>query len=531
MDNNNLHCCLSFNGYLISKLNITEKEYEKIKKELTKTPISNSFLKKKIFQKKEKIIIYLESTNYLILPRFYGITKFGNPIKSSISDGLPMQKDLTFTYKILPHQELALKKTIDVLTTKDGGVLSLPCGYGKTGIAIYTALHFGRKTGIIVTKDCLADQVIESIKKFTGGKAKIGRIQQSIYDIKDKDFVICMVHTFCLHDINKDDMKEFGMFIVDECHHMGSKMFSKALPKLGCKKLLGLSATPNRKDGLSDIFYHFLGDLFHSEKRSKINNVIVERYNLKSNSGIYDLIYNNLETINGSAMIEKLCNSESRNRFIVNLAIKLINDNKNKNERRKILLLSERREHLELLCELLKSKSTGTITYGLYYGNKAMNKIKYKNMLKTSASCDIVLGSHQLASEGLDIPELNTLIFATPRIDVEQSTGRILRKYHLINPLIIDIIDNCKNYKTQSYQRNTYYKSEEYIIVNKSFNLDDKEDKEGEWDKEDKEGEWDRDEEDDDEKDDEEDDEKDDEEEGYEEEGVKMRREIKKCLL
>jgi len=112
---------------------------------------------------------------------------------------------------------------------------------------------------------------------------------------------------------------------------------------------------------------------------------------------------------------------------------------------RKILLLSSRREHLTTIKEMLdaeriKHSSTGAlITYGFYYGKKGMSRQTHRALLAESAKCDVVLGIDTIAKEGLDIPDLNTLIFATPAgIEVEQPVGRILRKFHKdLNPMII----------------------------------------------------------------------------------------------
>lgn len=497
-----MNCYLTHDGYLLQKNLMKEEEIKKLKKDLTKSPI---VLKAYIgFKKAPEIKMYRESANYMMIPRFYGIKNYGRPVLTKLSEGLQMNDDVKFTYELLPHQLNATKKTLETLTNKNGGILSLPCGYGKTGISIYLAIKLGRKTGVIVNKECLADQWIDAINKFTAGKARIGRIQQEIYDIKDKDFVICMVHTFVKREFPKTDLDTFGMFILDECHHMGSEMFSQALPKLGCKYLLGLSATPTRKDGLSEVFHSYLGDLCHSEKRSSNNNVLVKKFVLKSNSIYYKDLFTSNGTKNTAGMTTLLCTFDTRNHFIIMVIKSLMESEENKICNRKILLLSERREHLESLYKLLESHKIKTfnhhnkehkdhkdkhdhknkhehqdkhdkfrpITFGYYYGNNGKNKKNHKTLLENSSKCDVVLGTHQLASEGLDIPDLNTEIIATSRTDVEQGVGRILRKYHKIRPLVIDIIDDFGNFKAQSYSRNKLYKSENYVINSTNINLD-----------------------------------------------------------
>ena len=137
---------------------------------LTTLPLDESEL---LTEKQTEIRLYKETVNYLIIPRFYGISKFGNPIKEILSIGEEMLSDISFTYTLLPHQHEATSKTLRVLEKFNGGILSLPCGYGKTGISIYLAIHLKRKTGVIVNKECLADQWIDAINKFTNNKIQI----------------------------------------------------------------------------------------------------------------------------------------------------------------------------------------------------------------------------------------------------------------------------------------------------------------------------------------------------------------------
>ena len=132
--------------------------------------------------------IFQESPNYFFLPRYYGIDTFGPPQKNKLPEGQAIT--LKSTYALLPHQIVAYDKTIAQLTAYGGGVLSIPCGGGKTKIAIDSGISLGGKVLVIVNKECLMDQWIDAIDKFTGGQASIGIIQQNKIDVIDKDFVV-----------------------------------------------------------------------------------------------------------------------------------------------------------------------------------------------------------------------------------------------------------------------------------------------------------------------------------------------------
>ena len=84
--------------------------------------------------------------------------------------------------------------------------------------------------------------------------AKIGKIQQNTIDIENKDIVLAMVQSLSMKEYNSNIFENFGLVIFDECHHLGAEVFSKAMPKVASKYMLGLSATPNRKDGLKRVF-------------------------------------------------------------------------------------------------------------------------------------------------------------------------------------------------------------------------------------------------------------------------------------
>jgi superfamily II DNA or RNA helicase len=179
-------------------------------------------------------------------------------------------------------------------------------------------------------------------------------------------------------------------------------------------------------------------------------------------------------TVNTACMTTSISNMDSRNSVIVYIIRQLISQG------RKILLLSSRKRQLHTISDLLdeagiKHPMTGHyITYGFYYGKTGMSRVAHKALLVESAKCDVVLGIDVIAKEGLDIPDRNTLIFATPPgTEVEQPVGRILRRFHKdINPMVIDLVDNTGNYMRHSKTRDAWYADEGYVIQSHTCNLD-----------------------------------------------------------
>ena len=251
-------------------------------------------------------------------------------------------------------------------------------------------------------------------------------------------------------------------------------MFSNVLPTLASKYKLGLSATPIRKDGLSHVFHKYLGNVCHSERRSGKNRVLIKRFKLNSNSPLYETLYMSNGIKNTVAMVSNIAKYDVRTVLIIEIIRILMKQD------RKILLLSGRREHLEQIFNLLDQSNIENIhgrkiTFGYYRGGQGENKKAHRKLLQESAKCDVVLGTYAISSEGLDIPDLNTEIMVTPVTDVEQSVGRILRKFHdKLNPLVIDLIDSCGNFVKQASVRAKFYKNEEYEIQDLKIPLGDK---------------------------------------------------------
>lgn len=471
-----MHRTLTRTGYILKKDKLDKKEVIKIKKDLTVKPfvlpIFKDFSQDSGNNKPYKI--YLESQQRLIVPRFYGIKHFGTPLKNYLDSSNTTISDTSVGFndiiKIKPHQKTAYDKTVKHLKTVGGGVLSLPCGYGKTVIALKIICTLKTKTIVVVNKEFLMDQWIERINQFIPD-ARIGIIQRDRTEVENCNIIIAMIHSLSQRDYTADTFKDIKFAIVDEVHHASARMFSKSLQKITCQYQLGLSATPNRKDGLSYVFYYYLGDLFHSEKRSGSNQVIIKQIEIASNSTNYEIVYNTIrgkQFKNSGAMLKQICDFEIRNKLILEIIKNLAKDH-----RRKILILSDRREHIEYFCHtLLPAASIRNdlgkfVTYGLYYGKSSgTRKQDHKKMLETTGKCDLVLGTCAMASEALDIPSLNTLIMATPMKDVEQASGRILRKFHKdLNPLIIDLVDDFGNFKTTwAKERVKYFSGENYQI-------------------------------------------------------------------
>lgn len=436
-----------FNYKIISKEDFTEK----IEKELTAEPINNYIETKKDLS----FPIYKSlNENEMLIPKFYSCDNSFLKKNKINSENISSMK---FKGALRNYQESTVKECFSTIKEKGGIILSLKTGQGKTVCAINLISKIKKKCLIIVHKTFLMTQWIERILEFTDlDLLDIGIIQGKKLDTKNKPVVIGMLQSLSLKDYPQEIFDDFDFVIVDECHHISSKSFSKALLKLRSTFTLGLSATPERTDGLTYIFKYFLGEDIFKLEENKIKHVQIQPYFYKNSSEEEKHLFQIKKIYNGnlnlSAMITNLTLSQERNNFILNKIP--VNENRN------VLVLSSRIEQLEFLCKEFKSRFRH-IKSDLYIG-----KMK-SNALKQAEKAQIIFATYQMVSEAFDLPKLNTLVFASPQSNVEQSCGRILRKIsENIKPLIIDICDlDIPVFIGQYKKRKKFYLESEWIIL------------------------------------------------------------------
>ena len=295
----------------------------------------------------------------------------------------------------------------------------------NTTCALALSSQLKVRTMIVVHKEFLANQWVDKIKEFCPS-ATIGRVQGDTFDV-EKDFVIAMIQTMCMREFDKKAFDSIGLLVVDEAHHIGAPAFSQFMFKVCPRYTLGLTATPERKDGLTRLLYWFLGPEFFKVERVNQGTTKVTTLNYTDPGGVYQTPppVTRFGQLNMAGMINIVTELEARNDLIVQTAEGALRAD------RRVLILSDRREHCFYLQNRLGSNAK------LYVGG-----MKEKD-LEESAKSPIVVATFQLAHEGLDIPALDTVILATPKSDIKQSIGRIMRETagKLNDPLIFDIAD------------------------------------------------------------------------------------------
>lgn len=438
-------------GYVMMKDTLREDEINKMKRELTVQPFSkNLSYALKFGGLPKKFTIYSENETKLCVPRFYGKERCGEPeVNRLIERG--DRANVKFNGTLRDEQANIMKKFLPQLRETGGGILNLPCAQGKTVMALYIVSQFSLKTLVIVHKTFLLEQWISRIKQFIPD-ARIGVIQGSTVQCENCDIVVGMIQSLSMKTYERDTFRSFGMVIADECHHLGAEVFSKALSRISVRYMVGLTATLERKDGLENVFQWYLGKPVRIESKMKPDtDVCVSMIELEDPE--YQIVrYNSKGVAMLPALINSIVESPKRNSIIIKVLKKI------DTTMRKVLVLTERRHHIENLQQMLDDEG---IKAGIYMGGMKRHE------LEASEKQRVILGTYHMISEGFDLPDLNTLIMASPKADVIQTVGRIMRQRpedRVEKPFIVDIWDLCECLKSKGVKRKSFYKKSGFQV-------------------------------------------------------------------
>jgi len=328
----------------------------------------------------------------------------------------------------------------------------------NTILSLNIITQLKKKTLIIVHKEFLMNQWIERMEQFIPS-ARVGKIQGQIIDIENKDIVIGMLQSISMKEYHPDTFNSFGLTIIDEVHHISSEVFSCALFKIVTKYTLGLSATMNRKDGTTKVFKMFLGDVIFKGKRDEEHNVIVRAIEYKTEDEEFNEVKLDFRgNVQYSTMISKLCTYNRRTEFILRIIIDMFQEN----ESQQIMILAHNRNVLKYLHDAIQSRGIAEGSVGYYVGGMK------EAALKETEGKRVVIATFSMAAEALDIKTLTTLIMVTPKTDIEQAVGRILREKHG-TPVVVDIIDSHGPFQNQWNKRKQFYKKQNYKIIQTSM--------------------------------------------------------------
>ena len=457
-ENVRLNSYIGKKGYTIPKAELPKGEEEFLKKDLFVKPFVPGAQFGNPNDQSTAFPVYRENNNKMYLPRFYGIQRYGVPDRCDIEPGDDI--DVPFDLSLRDYQ----KNIVDIYCnhvskplSKDntqhggGGILEVFCGAGKTVMALNIISKLKKKTLILVHKEFLMNQWIERMNDFLP-TARIGKIQGPVFDIEDKDVVIGMIQSLYDKEYSSNVFSSFGLTIIDEVHRIGSEQFSRTLFKTITPYMLGISATVERKDKLTKVLYMFIGGKIYESARKEVDPVCVRAIEYISADTAFNYVDVDYRgNTKFSSMIVKLCAFGPRSDFIVNVLRDLLEEH----PENQIMILCQNKSLLNYLYEAINYREIASVGY--YIGG--MKQVK----LQETETKKIVLATYAMAAEALDIKTLATLVMVSPKTDIVQSVGRILRVKHK-HPIIVDIVDMHDNFQKQWLQRRRYYKKCNYRI-------------------------------------------------------------------
>jgi superfamily II DNA or RNA helicase len=293
-------------------------------------------------------------------------------------------------------------------------VIHLFCGTpgsGKTIIGLELIARHRQPALILTHRKQIMDQWIERIQTFLGiPKAHIGRLDGIKKKISETVTVAMLQSLARKEDLN-DFRDKFGLVIIDECHHIPAKTFREVVSNLNAKYWYGLTATPKRKHNDEKLIYLFIGDvvaeLLESGTKGLVKSLnkvesIVERRIIVRQTNLE--IPFSFKADNYQLLARAVSFDQSRNNLILEDVKKSVSAGQ------KTLVLSERKEHLEMLSMHLK----GLCETILVTGDDSAVSRKKKFAQIQSGHYQVIFSTGQLIGEGMDMPSIQTIILAFP---------------------------------------------------------------------------------------------------------------------
>jgi superfamily II DNA or RNA helicase len=327
------------------------------------------------------------------------------------------------------QQEAVADTLFALLSVANGTTLQADCGFGKTTCGVEVIRRLGRSTAVLVHKNFLATQWEDEVRTFIP-EARVGRIQGNQLDTGDThDVVICMVQSLLARDYPQEVFDTFGLLIADEVHRASAPEWQRAASMFPAKFRLGLTATPDRRDGLSSVFLSNFGEICHQGKAERLQpRLEVRNLSYPVDPSSYMMWRGGQRKPNVPKLINALVERKDR-------TARILRDIRGAVEAgRRVLVLSHRLEHVD---EFVRALASDGVDVRKLVGGMTEAQQKY------AADGDVIVGTFAMVQEGFDCPELDTLFLTTPQASVEQAVGRILRvSPDKKQPLVVDYVDH-----------------------------------------------------------------------------------------
>jgi superfamily II DNA or RNA helicase len=369
-------------------------------------------------------------------------------IEFELIDKRTKHAPITFTtdFTLRTHQ----KSVIEAVSRKEFGVITSPPGTGKTVIGLKIIAEKQQPALIIVHRKQLLEQWVERIQAFLGiPKDEIGRIGQG-KSKPGKAITVAMIQSlgkFLDKQENKHFDRSFGTIIVDECHHITAETYRDIISKFSSYYQYGLTATPFRKGNDSKIIFTHLGEIIADIKPQEIEEYKRARIIVRETT--LDVPYNP-KTDMFETLSKVLVHDSTRNKLILGDITTELSKGK------KAVIITERKEHIDTLHQLLK-QSFEVVSLS---GDDSESSRKTKWQILNSGNYQALITTGQFFGEGTDLQNASCLFLVYPfsfKGKLIQYIGRVQRSE--ITPVIYDYRDRKIEYLNRLFlKRNTYYR-------------------------------------------------------------------------
>ena len=345
---------------------------------------------------------------------------------------------------------------VEAMLQHENGILSAATAFGKTVVCTKLIAERRERTLILLESSALIEQWQKAVETFltineelplyktkTGRtkrrKSAVGWLQgahNSLTGIVD----IAMVGSLCKNGEYHSKLQDYGMVIVDECHHAASDTVVKVLQKVRAKYVYGVTATPMRGDGLEKINYMLIGPIryrYSAKERAKeqgIRHLVCPRFTRTVNPYRYG------EKMHPNEAYELLRKNDSRDDQILEDVKQCVRQG------RTPVILTKYTDHAKKLHEKLNGEADHVFLFLGTTSKKAQRTLREQLESVKETESVILVATGQLIGEGFDYPRLDTLFLATPvawKGVVEQYAGRLNRDYEgKESAMIYDYVDS-----------------------------------------------------------------------------------------
>jgi superfamily II DNA or RNA helicase len=395
-----------------------------------------------------------------------------NPITPDIDQrvrGIDIQFESSFVARNKEQSRIIQEATTLLVGQDKSFMMRAPTGFGKTWCTTKIIANVGKKTIITVTKEDIVEQWVKALQACLGLSVtrEIGFIAGDTCDTVNKAVVIAMVQSLAKEQRYPEHLfRDFGFALWDECHRIGADYFSQSCFRVPAFLRMGISATPRRKDGREEVLHAHIGPVRVSSNATPMTpRIIVQdspwycpqerrvdkagRLIIDTKTGLpamYPIAHSPAKC---GQVIRMIVHSHPRNKVAINFIAQAYKAG------RKIIFQSDQKEHLEMIASMLPMAGVPVQDIGFYVGG-----LKSKQR-EIAASKRVIGATYQMTAEATDIPELDTLVMLTPKADVEQIVGRILRYVEgKKEPVVFDLQDRSSPlFSSYADARLKWYKS------------------------------------------------------------------------